>query len=532
MINGEYTQTYIAAREVDIFAPQSPVPQTWLNRHVKYTHGYGITLSRVDQITPGGQPEMLIRNIPPQSQVEEINILVPEIYFGLKTDEYILVGTEEMEFNFPVDGPVNPETRYIGDAGIRLNFINKVLFAIRERNLRIFLATNDPDSELKIIINRNIVKRINTLMPWLAYDPEPYMVTVDGRLFWIIDAYTTSRNVPYSEPHRLGFNYIRNSVKVVVDAYNGTTNYYIVDPNDPIATTYAKIFPSLFKDFSELDEMSPNLAKHIRYPNQMLNIQANMFMRYHMTDEVMFYQNEDLWQIAREIFGRNEQNMTPNYYIMKLPGEDDAEFVNTIPFTPRDRLNLTALFIARNDIPNYGELMLLRMPVGRWVFGPMQIEAQIDQHDEISRDFSLWGTAGSNYNRGNLFIVPVEDSLLYVGVIYLEAETSAIPEVRRVIVVHGEEIAYEETLDAALNALFPNFRNMIPGAEVTPPDVNGDDPVDGPDGPPTTPDITQAQLISRAAAAFDNAIRAQRQGDWAAYGRYMEQLADYLSQLR
>jgi len=538
MVDGEYTQVYIAAREIDD-TERSPIPQTFLNRHIKYTHGYGITLSRVDSISQSGLPEMLIRNIPPQSDVPEINISRPagrpEIYFGRMTNDFILVNTTEPEFDYPIGGAEdgrNAECFYEGDAGIKLNFFNRILFAAREGNVRILVSGALTD-ESRIVINRNIVERVQTIMPYLSYDPEPYMVTADGRLFWIIDAYTYSDSIPYSEPYSEAMNYIRNSVKVVIDAYNGTTNYYIVDPTDPVAATYREIFPALFKDISEIDEMSPELRNHLRYPKSLLSIQANLFRRYHMTDVTMFYQNEDLWDTATEISGVSEQFMTPNYYIMKLPGENNAEFVNTIPFTPRGRRNMSSLLVARNDGESYGELVLFRLPKGKQVPGPMQVDAQIEQDGQISQDIALWSQSGSIVSRGNMFIVPIENSFLYIKPIYIEAETGSIPEVRRVVVAYGVpdgdgvRIAYQPTLDAALEELFGQTTGGG-GGVVEPPSPGAPQP---PVNPPTgiNPDVSQ--LIALLAEAYENAQNAQRSGNWAAYGEYMDKIEQYLAEL-
>ena len=537
MINGEYTQVYVAAREINDTS-SSPIQQTFLNRHIKYTHGYGVTLSRVDKITASGLPEMLIRNIPPVSDVEEIQIDNASIYFGRMTNDFILVNTTEPEFHFPVGasdsdtGGGNAETFYEGDAGIKMNFINKLMFSIRERNLRI-LVSGALTQDSKIVINRNIMKRVQTIMPRLIYDNEPYMVIADGRLFWIVDAYTSSTSYPYSEPFNSssGVNYIRNSVKIVIDAFNGTTNYYLVDDTDPIALTYQSIFPALFKDLSEMPEY---LRAHIRYPNMMLNIQANVFRRYHMTDVTMFYQNEDLWDIAKENYGSGpaETQMVPNYYIMKLPGERKAEFVNTIPFTPRDRRNMSGLLLARNDGVNYSELVLFQLPKGRQIPGPFQVDAQIEQDGKISQDFALWSQSGSTVNRGNMFVVPIENSFLYVKPIYLEAQAGSIPEVRRVIVAYGVpdgdgvRIAYQATLTEALEELFGKVLDH-PGEDV---DVNGGSDPDG-TTPPLPGTQTEAELIALAAKAFTDAQNAQRSGDWAAYGRYVNQLERYLDEL-
>ena len=510
MINGEYTQTFLSAREID----ETKISETWLNTHLKYTHGYGITLSRVDKITANGQPDMLIDSIPPVSSVKEIKITRPEVYFGELTNNYVVTNTDEQEFDYP-KGDNNAYATYEGSAGIKLNLFNKAIFAIRERSLKLLVSSNI-DSDSKIIINRNIKERVEKIMPYLSYDSDPYMVTADGKLYWIIDAYTTSSKYPYSQPYSdsSSVNYIRNSVKVVVDAYNGDVNYYIVDATDPIAQTFKKIYPKLFKDFSEMPE---SLQSHIRYPNTMFQIQAEIFQRYHMNDVKVFYQNEDLWEVAHEIYGTEEQEMTPNYYILSLPGESQEEFVNSIPYTPKDKKNLTGILMARNDGDNYGELVLFQLPKSKIVYGPMQIEAQIDQTPEISKEFSLWNSSGSTYSRGNLFIIPIEDSLIYVEPVYLEATNSSIPEVKRVIVAYGDKIAYESTLAEALDSLFG--------------DGTGEGATSSTDNNSST-ELTQAQIIAKAVDAYDKAQAAAESGDWASYGSYMKKLESYLSKLK
>ncbi|MDO4485566.1 MAG: UPF0182 family protein [Bacillota bacterium] len=514
MVNGEYTQTFLSAREMD----ESHINDSWLNKHLKYTHGYGITLSRVDKITASGQPDMLIGNIPPESSVGEINVTQPEIYFGELTNNYVLVKTSEDEFDYP-DGSTNKYTKYEGDAGIKLNLINRIMFAVKERSLKTLVSSNI-NSDSKIIINRNISARVQQIMPYLQYDSDPYMITADGSLYWIIDAYTTTDMYPYSEPFSQDSrtNYIRNSVKVVIDAYDGTTSYYIVDEDDPIAQTFKKIYPALFKD---LDEMPEGIRAHIRYPNTLLNIQAQVYQKYHVNDVKVFYQNEDVWQISSEIYGMDEQAMTPSYYIIKLPGEDSAEFVNTIPFTPKDKKNLMGLFVARNDGENYGDLILYQMPKSKVVYGPMQVEAMIDQNTEISKEFSLWNSSGSKYSRGNMFVVPIEDSLLYIEPVYLEASNSSIPEVKRVIVAYGDNIAYEPTLAEALNSLFGEG-----SAKESPGSGDADNKKGESDAT-----LSQTEIIQKAQEAFDNAENAQKDGNWAKYGEYLKELDKYLNML-
>ena len=513
MVNGEYTQTYLSAREID----ETKIKDTWLNKHLKYTHGYGIALSRVDKITSSGQPDVLIGGIPPTSDIEEIEIKQPGVYYGELTNNYILVNTSEEEFDY-ADGNSNKYTKYEGTAGIKLNLVNRFMFSVREKSLKMLVSSNIK-SDSRIIINRNISARVKEIMPYLEYDSDPYMITENGKLYWIIDAYTYTSRYPYSEPYSEDYstNYIRNSVKVVIDAYNGTTDYYIVDETDPIAQTFKKIYPDLFKD---LDQMPEEIRAHIRYPNTLLNIQAQVYQRYHMNDVKVFYQNEDLWEIADEIYGMKEQKMTPNYYIMKLPGEKNAEFVNTIAFTPRDKKNLMGLLVARSDGEEYGNLVLYQMPKSKTVYGPMQVEAQIDQNTEISKEFSLWNSSGSSYSRGNLFIVPIEDSLLYIEPVYLEATNSSIPEVKRVIVVYGNKIAYEETLAEALNSLFGE------GSAVESAGSSSDSSSSAGDG-----SLSQSEIVTKAQEAFENAEAAQQSGNWAKYGQYLDELEKYLNML-
>ena len=519
MVNGEYTQTFLTAREID----ENKISDTWLNVHLKYTHGYGVAMSRVDKVTSSGQPDVLIGNIPPTSSIEGIEITRPEIYFGELSNEYIIVGTDEKEFDYP-DGDSNAYTQYQGNAGIKMNLLNRLMFSIREGSLKLLVSSNITNDS-KIIIYRNVVDRVERIMPYLAYEQDPYMVTVDGKLYWMIDAYTTSSLYPYSEPYNAGTsaNYIRNSVKVVVDAYNGDANFYIVDEKDPIAQTYAKIYPTLFKN---IDSMPDGLKEHIRYANTLFTIQANVYAKYHMEDVNVFYQSEDLWDIANEIYGTEKTTITPNYYIAKLPGEKKAEFFNSVPFTPKSKQNMTALMVARNDGENYGELVLYQFPKSRTIYGPEQIEAQIDQNTEISKEFTLWTSAGTTYRRGNLFVIPINTSILYVEPVYLEAQNSSIPEVKRIIMVYKDQIAYEETLSECIISLFGYDIDKETG-EITKPVEN---PETG-EIEDTPVSLTDKELINRAIKAFDKAQEAQKDGDWAGYGRHLEELEKYLNEL-
>lgn len=505
-------QTYLSAREID----EDKISNTWLNKHLKYTHGYGATVSQVNTVTSSGQPDVIVQNIPPESENAELKIERPEIYFGELTNDYVIVNTKEAEFDYP-NGSENAYTEYKGTAGVRLNFLNRILYAIREGSVNI-LVSNNITKDSRIIYYRNIVNRVKKIMPYLDYESDPYLTIVDGRLFWIMDAYTTSSYYPYSEPYsdKVGStNYIRNSVKVIIDAYNGDTSFYVIDDEDPIALTYQKIYPKLFKDF---DEMPDGLKAHMRYPNTLFSIQANVYTKYHMSNVKVFYQKEDLWDIANQIYGTKQTEMSPSYYIFKLPGEEGTEFMNMIPFTPKSKMNMTALMMARNDGLHYGELVVYTMPKNKTVYGPMQIEAQIDQNTEISKEFSLWDSAGSTYRRGDLFVIPVGTSFIYVEPVYLEASNEAIPEVKRVIVAYGDRIAYEATLGEALSSLFGGDYSDVTSSVSS-------------SSSSSSSGYSQSQLIAKAQEAYEKAVEAQRSGDWKSYGEYLKQLESYLNQL-
>lgn len=510
-INGNETQTYLSPREIN----ETKISDTWINKHLKYTHGYGVTLSKVNSVTANGQPDVLIKNIPPESSVEEIKIKRPEIYFGELTNDYIIVNGDEQEFDYP-DGNENKYTKYKGNAGITLNPINRLLFSVREGSMKMLVSSNI-NSDSKIIINRNIVDRVQKIMPYLQYEKDPYMTTVDGKLYWIIDAYTASNNYPYSEPYsgKVGTsNYIRNSVKVVIDAYNGNVDYYVVDKEDPIAATYAKIYPTLFKSS---DKMPDGIKQHIRYPSTLLKIQAEAYTKYHMNEVKVFYQKEDLWDISHQIYGTEEKKMDPSYFIFNLPGEKKAEFINMIPFTPKSKQNMTAIMMARNDNENYGKLVVYKLPKNKTVYGPMQVEAQIDQNSEIAKEFSLWNSSGTNYKRGDMFVIPVNNSIMYVEPVYLEASNQAIPEVRRVIVAYGDKIAYASSLDQALDELFGEGTGTTGNAK--------------PNDEKLEKSGNRDELIKKAKEAYDSAVDARKDGDWKTYGENLDKLSDYLDSL-
>ena len=489
-VNDEYTQVFLSAREINA----EDTDDSWLIQHLKYTHGYGLTLSRVDKITSSGQPDMLIKSIPPVSEIPEIQITRPEIYYGEKTNDYVIVKTDEQEFDYP-SGEQNVYCTYNGTGGIELNFINRLLFAIKEQSLKLLISTN-VNSDSRIMVYRNIAERIEKIAPFLMYDDDPYVVTVDGKIYWIADAYTASTMYPYSEPYQSNghTNYIRNSVKIVVDAYNGDVSFYICDEDDPIVQTLAKIYPKLFKNISELPA---SLKVHLQYPNALFNIQAKVYERYHMTDVDVFYQNEDRWDISRELYGQTEAQMTANYFIMKLPGNDSAEFVSSISYSPVNKNNLTGILVARQDGEHYGELVVYRMPKDRQIYGTSQIESKINQDADISKEFALWNNSGSTYSRGNMFVIPVEDSILYVEPVYLYASTGSLPEVKRVVVFYNEQIAYESTLADCLDTLFGKGAGdplltpypIVAGHEAAEAIRRGETAPSGEDTDPDNPDI-------------------------------------------
>lgn len=515
-INGEYTQVFLAARELD----QNQLDEqakNWINLHLKYTHGYGLTLSPVNSVTSEGQPELLVKNIPPTTDTN-LKVQRPEIYFGELTNNYVILNTQEEEFDYP-QGSDNQYTMYEGTAGIKLDGLNKLLFAIKEGDLKLLISGNIT-SDSRIVMNRNINDRVRKIAPFIQYDGDPYLVLnqEDGKLYWIIEGYTTSKRYPYSQPYGdNNINYIRNSVKIVVDAYNGDAKYYIVDENDPIIMTYKNIFPDLFLGKEEIPE---GIKNHIRYSHQLFNIQSDIFKVYHMNNPRVFFAREDYWDIAKERYMADVQNVESNYVMFKLPDEEKAEFLLTVPYTPNNKDNITALFVARNDEQNYGNLILYKFPKSKTVRGPMQVESRIDQDSNISPQLSLWDQKGSAVLRGNLIVIPIEDSLLYVEPIYLMADNEkSLPEVKRVIVAYEDKIVMEETLDRALSKIFGEIDQ----------EKDEDGVIDEVD--PGIIDGNVKDIIERANELFNQAREASRNGDWAKYGEYINQLEDVLGQL-
>ena len=536
-IDDLYTQTFLSAREMDTDSLGSDV--SWLSRHIKYTHGYGLTLSRVDAVTESGQPDMIIDNVPPISDTDSLKITQPAIYYGEKTDDYAITNTKEKEFDYP-SGDENKYTEYTSDHGIRLTPLRRLLYAFKEQNIRILVSSNIT-SQSKILYDRNIKTRVQKIAPFLSFDSDPYITISDsGRLYWMIDAYTTADSYPYSEKSQLSsgqtINYVRNPVKVTVDAYHGTVNFYKVE-DEPIINTISRIYPGLIQDVSEMPD---GLDRHIRYSNTLFDLQARIYQRYHMSNVSVFYQNEDRWDIATDVYGQKEREMVPNYFIMKLPGEEQEEFISSIQFTPSGKKNLTGLMVARCDGDQYGKLILYQLPKDKVVYGPMQVESQIDQNTEISKEFSLWNSSGSTYTRGDMFVIPIDDSLLYVEPIYLESSTeTSLPEVKRVIVAYKDQISYAPTLSEALSNLF-HMENYEVDAGITAgagavssgdTETDDNDSASGEDRSPASDRKSVEELAVLAAEAYDQAQGALSQGNWEAYGRYQAELKSYLDQM-
>ncbi|AET68756.1 hypothetical protein Desor_3253 [Desulfosporosinus orientis DSM 765] len=454
-INGESRQVMIGPREIST-PDLDPKAMTFVNMRFKYTHGFGASASFANAVTAEGLPSFAIKDVPPITDFPQFKMTEPRIYYGELTNDWVVANTTAKEFDYP-QGNSNAENSYKGKTGIPFTPFNKLMLSLRHATPRFYLSSEVTPTS-KMLIYRNITERVQKLAPFLTYDTDPYMVIDSGRIKWIIDAYTTSNALPYSHVYPdQDFNYIRNSVKVVIDAYDGTVDFYAVDPNDPILKTYMKIFPGVFKDQSALP---PSLVAHLRYPETLFSIQSNMLENFHMTNASVFYNKEDAWNIAQELFDQEPQNVAPYYTIMKIPGEDKPEFVLMLPFTPASsatntRNNMIAWMAARMDGEHYGELVLYKLPKNFEIDGPLQIESRIDQDPGISEQLSLWDQKGSRVIRGNLLALPIGGNFLYVEPIYLQSDKGgSIPEMKRVILAYQDRLVMTENLGAALTQLF------------------------------------------------------------------------------
>jgi uncharacterized membrane protein (UPF0182 family) len=531
-INGTMRQVMLAPRELNVAKlPESS--RNWINEKLIYTHGYGITMNPVNGFTPEGLPTLILSNMPIQSTVESIAVRRPEIYFGELTDTDVYVKTRQQEFNYP-QGQTNSLTSYEGNGGILLGgFLRRILIASDRGDLTKLPFSDDINGQSRLLMLRNVHERVSALAPFLTYDPDPYMVVGDdGRLSWIMDAFTTSDSYPYSTHYVLGntlVNYMRNSVKVVIDAYDGTTTFYVFDPQDPIIAAYRQIFPTLFKDAAA---MPPDLRKHVRYPEMLLKLQASVYGLYHMTDPQVFYNREDLWTVASEV-GMDEsgqqktQAMEPNFVLMKLPGEAAVEFVEILPFTPANRNNLIGWIAGRSDGEKYGTSIVYDFPKTKLVDGPLQIEARIDQNAQLSGQLTLWNQQGSHVRRGTLLVIPCGRALLYAEPIYLQADRSPMPELRLVVLALQDRLAYGPTFDSAMRALFAGEDSSV---RATAGSV-GPTPSAAASPAATKPAEDLNSLITGAAKDLADYQRLTAEGKLGEAGQKLEQLKRKLDEL-
>jgi uncharacterized membrane protein (UPF0182 family) len=516
-IDGDLRQVMLSVREMQL------TEGTWLNKHLVYTHGYGAVVSPVNRVDAQGQPLFLMGDIPVRTDVPELQVTVPQVYFGEMMDTYAIVNTTMEEFDYPRGSESNASHEYVGTAGVKLGFFNKLMFSLRFGNITMLLSDSiTPDS--RILYHRTVMDRVRTIAPFLQYENDPYAVIADGKIYWIVDGFTTSNMFPYSEPLAAGgANYIRNSVKVVVDAYNGSVDFYQADQDDPLIETVKQIFPGLIKP---LEQMPASLQAHLRYPDTYMRLQAEVLNIYHMTDPTLFYNREDPWRIAREKYENTERQVEPYYTVMTLPGGigEGQEFVSILPITPagsedNPKLNMIAWLAARNDAEHYGELHLFRFPKETVVQGPMQVEARIDQDTEIAANMTLWSQSGSRVIRGNLLVLPIGNTVIYVEPVYILATGSNnLPELKRVIVATRENVVMRPTLAEGLTAIL------------------GLGPQEGDDTDPDQPlpgiDATIQDISQRLNQAWEAFNRAQQNGDWAEMGRQWETIGQLLDSLQ
>jgi uncharacterized membrane protein (UPF0182 family) len=510
-LDGSYQSVMLSARELrsSLLPPNA---QTWVNRRVLFTHGNGAVMSPVTRKSTEGLPFFYLRDIPPVAdggpKIDE-----PRIYYGEESDDYVIVKGSTPEFDYP-KGKDNVYAAYDGAGGVPIGAtVWRMLFAYYFNDPNLLLSSYIT-TDSRIMIRRNIQERVRTIAPFLRLDHDPYLVISNGRMFWMQDAYTTSSYFPSAQPVQdLDINYIRNSVKVIVDAYNGTVDFYLMDPGDPIAATYQRIFPSLFKPFTA---MPPDLQKHIRYPEDLFLIQARLYQTYHMEAAEVFYNREDLWQFPRQPGGDGTSMMTPYYIVMRLPGEPQAEFFLMLPMVPSRRDNMIAWLAARCDAPDYGKLIVYEFPKEKLVYGPFQIEARINQNTEISQQLTLWNQMGSRVIRGNLLVIPIENSILYVSPLYLRAQQGHLPELKRVIAAYGEHVVMKETLAEALAALFTE-PGAAPAASSTTEEM-----------PLTSPAGSQAR---EALDRYNRAVERLKSGDWKGFGTQFDAMRELLEEM-
>jgi len=537
-IDGKYRQVLLSARELDQTQLQKQ-SQTWVNKHLTYTHGYGFVLSPVNEAGGDGLPVLMVRDIPPRTDTD-LKIARPEIYYGELGNDFVVVKTTSPEFDYP-KGDTNVSATYLGQGGIAVgNKIRQAAFSFRFRTLKLFVSSS-LTADSRIMFRRTIKERVQALAPFLTYDKDPYLVVRDdGSLVWMWDAYTTSSRFPYSQPRADGTNYMRNPVKAVINAYDGSVTFYQIDPFDPLANAWGKIFKGLF---TPGDRMPADLRAHMRYPEDFYSVQADVLTIYHMKNPQIFYNKEDVWEIPKEIYGTEEIPVVPYYEVLALPGETAPEFALLQPFAPLTKKNMASLLVARQDGEHYGELVAIDFPKDKLVFGPAQVEARISNDPIISSQLTLWNQSGSEVIRGNLLVVPVGQSVMYFEPLYLQAQQSPIPELTRVIVSYGDQVVMEPTLSDALTKIFGerietgSTTTTVPGSTTTTTSgttttTSGTTTTTTASGMTTTT-LTgdRAALIAQANQHYQAAISAQKLGDWAEYGRQIEELGKVLEAL-
>ncbi|MBO0525755.1 UPF0182 family protein [Clostridium botulinum] len=507
-INGKYNQVFLAAREIDTDALN---PNTWQNRHLIYTHGFGAVMNKVNSVTSEGQPDFVIKDIPPYNKTN-IKLTNPRIYFGEKTNDYVIVNTKINEFDYPKEDS-NKTNKYNGHAGIKMSFINRLLFAINKKDIN-FLLSKDIKKDSKIIINRNIVERAKKIAPFLTYDNDPYMVIYNGKIYWIIDAYTTTNRYPYSEPYD-NINYIRNSAKVVIDSVDGDINFYITDKKDPIVNNYAKIFKGLFKEEKDAPK---EIREHFRYPKDLFSIQSKVLGKYHVKDPGVFYNGEDLWEVSKDqkhVEGETNTNDAP-YIIMKLPEQNKEEMVLLNYFNVMKKDNMIALFGARMDGEQYGKKILYKLPSDKTIYSPYLFKQKINQDTNISKELSLWNREGSQVQYGDTIILPIKNSLLYIEPLYLRASgKNSIPEMKRVILSYNDKLVLSSSIQEGIKEIFNSKDNKIN-------DKNEKD---------STKTIDDSKL-KKAQEYYNKAIEAQKNGDWTKYGQNINELGNILNSIK
>jgi hypothetical protein len=530
-IEGKTRQVMLSVRELNSESIQN---RSWVNERLTFTHGYGLTLGPVNQVTTQGLPVLYIRDLPPVS-TKNLRVDQPSIYFGELSNSYVLVRTRQPEFHYP-RGDDNETTFYEGTGGVPIGgFLRRLLFAIKFANTDI-LVTNQLSPESRIMFHRRIADRVRLLAPFLNFDSDPYPVVSSGQVFWIQDAYTTTANYPYSTPATCPggpCNYIRNSVKIVIDAFNGTTSFYLAEPQDPLALTIANIFPGMLHPLSE---MPADLRQHVRYPEDIFDIQSRVFATYHMTNPSVFYNKEDQWQVPALEGERNATPMRPYYTVMRLPGEKQTEFIQMLPFTPRLKDNLSAWMVARSDGAAYGKLLVYQFPKQKIVYGPKQIVGLISQDQRISPQVTLWNQQGSQVIWGTLLVIPVNESLLYIRPLYLRSADGRIPELKRVIVAYQSRIVMAETMNQALGEIFgPSVTaglspDRLESTATSVIRTVPDQPAITADAPAAEP--TLADLVEQAIAARDRGEKALRDGNLGVYAEEMRKVGELLEKMK